>query len=75
MLAIFTVLSPFYVEQSHDKASALTKCLTMRCKSHLERSTAPNETDIIKTSMKALHQNISQRNLNLDVELFTNNPF
>ncbi|PAJ76046.1 hypothetical protein CJF42_02070 [Pseudoalteromonas sp. NBT06-2] len=38
---IFTALPPFYVAQPHDKASALYKCLTIRCKSNLERSTAP----------------------------------
>ncbi len=36
LLVIFTALSPFYVEQPHNKASALTKYLTIRCKSHLE---------------------------------------
>ncbi|PAJ71846.1 hypothetical protein CJF42_24465 [Pseudoalteromonas sp. NBT06-2] len=41
LLSIFTALSPFYVEQPHDKASALYKCPTIRCKSYLERSTAP----------------------------------
>ncbi|PAJ72323.1 hypothetical protein CJF42_21720 [Pseudoalteromonas sp. NBT06-2] len=42
LLGIFTALSPFYVEQPHDKASALYKLQTIRCKSNLERSTAPN---------------------------------
>ncbi|WP_252097627.1 hypothetical protein [Pseudoalteromonas sp. NBT06-2] len=41
LLGIFTALSPFYVEQPHDKAFALYKCPTIRCKSNLERSTAP----------------------------------
>ncbi|PAJ72871.1 hypothetical protein CJF42_18920 [Pseudoalteromonas sp. NBT06-2] len=41
LLGILTALSPFYVEQPHDKASALYKCPTIRCKSNLERSTAP----------------------------------
>ncbi|PAJ75369.1 hypothetical protein CJF42_05200 [Pseudoalteromonas sp. NBT06-2] len=43
LLGIFTALSPFYVEQLHDKASALYKCPTIRCKSNLKRSTAPNK--------------------------------
>ncbi|MDP7591562.1 MAG: hypothetical protein QF552_02485 [Litorilituus sp.] len=54
LLVIFTALSPFYVtlhicslldnagvyypEQPHDKASALCKYQTIRCKSNLERS-------------------------------------
>jgi hypothetical protein len=40
-LGTFTALSPFYVEQPHDKVSALYKCPTIRCKNNLERSTAP----------------------------------
>ncbi|WP_252097564.1 hypothetical protein [Pseudoalteromonas sp. NBT06-2] len=42
LLSIFTALSLFYVEQPHDKASALYKFPTIRCKSNLKRSTAPN---------------------------------
>jgi hypothetical protein len=42
-LVIFTALSPFYVEQPHDKGSALYKCPTNCCKNNLERSTDPNE--------------------------------
>jgi hypothetical protein len=42
LLGIFTALSPFYVEQSHDKGSALYKYLTIRCKNNLERSTDPS---------------------------------
>jgi len=42
LLFIFTALSPFYVEQPHDKGSALYKYPTNRCKSNLERSTDPN---------------------------------
>ncbi|PAJ72349.1 hypothetical protein CJF42_21655 [Pseudoalteromonas sp. NBT06-2] len=42
LLGIFTALPPFYVEQPHDKASALYKFPTIRCKSNLERSAAPN---------------------------------
>ena len=43
LLVIFTVLSPFYVEQPHDKGSALYKYPTYRCKNNLERSTDPNK--------------------------------
>jgi len=43
LLGIFTALSPFYVEQPHDKGSALYKYPTIRCKNNLERSTAPND--------------------------------
>ena len=32
LLVIFTALSPFYVEQPHDKGSALYKYPTNRCK-------------------------------------------
>jgi hypothetical protein len=42
LLVIFTALSPFYVEQPHDKGFALYKYPTNRCKSNLERSTNPN---------------------------------
>ncbi|WP_081428723.1 hypothetical protein [Colwellia psychrerythraea] len=42
LLVIFTALSPFYVEQPHDKGSALYKHPTSRCKNNLERSTDPN---------------------------------
>jgi len=42
LLVIFTALSPFYVEQPHDKGSALYKYPTNRCKNNLERSTDPN---------------------------------
>jgi len=42
LLVIFTALSPFYVEQPHDKGSALYKYPTNRCKSNLESSTDPN---------------------------------
>ncbi|PAJ73422.1 hypothetical protein CJF42_16035 [Pseudoalteromonas sp. NBT06-2] len=45
LLGIFTALSPFYVEQPHDKASTLYKCPTIRCKSNIERSTAPTIKD------------------------------
>jgi hypothetical protein len=41
LLVTFTALSPFYVEQPHDKGSALYKYTTNRCKSNLERSTDP----------------------------------
>jgi len=42
LLVISTALSPFYVEQPHDKGSALYKDPTNCCKSNLERSTSPN---------------------------------
>jgi hypothetical protein len=42
LLGIFTALSPFYVEQPHDKGSALYKYPTIRRKNNLERSTDPN---------------------------------
>ncbi|AAZ28278.1 hypothetical protein CPS_2246 [Colwellia psychrerythraea 34H] len=42
MLAIFTALSPFYVEQPHDKGSALYKYPTNRSKNNLESSTDPS---------------------------------
>ncbi|WP_246128988.1 hypothetical protein [Colwellia demingiae] len=42
LLVIFTALSPFYVEQPHDKASSLYKYPTNSCKNNLERSTDPN---------------------------------
>ncbi|WP_426359817.1 hypothetical protein ACPUVO_06220 [Pseudocolwellia sp. HL-MZ19] len=41
LLVISTALSPFYVEQPHDKGSALYKYLTNCCKNNLERSTRP----------------------------------
>ncbi|PAJ75904.1 hypothetical protein CJF42_02470 [Pseudoalteromonas sp. NBT06-2] len=41
LLGIFTALSPFYVEQPHDKASALYEFRTISCKSNLVRSTSP----------------------------------
>ncbi|AAZ24706.1 hypothetical protein [Colwellia psychrerythraea] len=41
LLDIFTALSPFYVEQPHDKGSALYKYPTNRCKNNLESSTDP----------------------------------
>jgi hypothetical protein len=44
LLVIFTVLSPFYVEQPDDKGSALYKYPINRCKSNIERSTTPNFT-------------------------------
>jgi hypothetical protein len=43
LLVIFTALSPFYVEQPHDKGSALYKYPTKSCKNNLERSTDPKE--------------------------------
>jgi hypothetical protein len=42
LLVIFTALSPFHVEQPHDKGSALYKYPTNRCKNNLEISTAPS---------------------------------
>ena len=42
LLVIFTALSPFYVEQPHDKGSALYKYPTNRCKNNLESSTDPS---------------------------------
>ncbi|AAZ26625.1 hypothetical protein [Colwellia psychrerythraea] len=44
LLNIFTALSPFYVEQPHDKGSALYKYPTKRCKNNLERSTDPSHS-------------------------------
>ncbi|PKH85649.1 hypothetical protein CXF79_20605 [Colwellia sp. Bg11-28] len=41
LLDIFTALSPFYVEQPHDKGSALYKSPTKLCKNNLESSTGP----------------------------------
>ena len=41
LLDIFTALSPFYVEQPHDKSSSLYKYPTNRCKNNLESSTDP----------------------------------
>ena len=48
LLDIFTALSPFYVEQPHDKGFALYKYPTNRCKNNLERSTDPNKKQILK---------------------------
>ncbi|HCM47972.1 MAG TPA: hypothetical protein DIS98_10885 [Colwellia sp.] len=42
LLDIFTALSPFHVEQPHDKGSALYKCPTNSCKNNLKRSTDPH---------------------------------
>jgi len=53
LLVIFTALSPFYVEQPHDKGSTLYKYPTKSCKSNLQRSTAPNI--ISKVCTKACH--------------------
>ncbi|WP_426360546.1 hypothetical protein ACPUVO_07830 [Pseudocolwellia sp. HL-MZ19] len=47
LLVISTALSPFYVEQPHDKGSALYKYLTNCCKNNLERSTRPNTEPFI----------------------------
>ncbi|PKH88129.1 hypothetical protein [Colwellia sp. Bg11-28] len=41
LLVIFTALSHFYVEQPHDKGSALYKYVTKRCKINLESSIDP----------------------------------
>ncbi len=41
LLVIFTALSPFYVGQPYDKASAMTNYPTICCKSYLESSAAP----------------------------------
>jgi len=41
LLGIFTALLPFYVEQPHDKGSALYEYPTNCCKNNLERSTDP----------------------------------
>jgi hypothetical protein len=41
LLAIFTALSLFYVEQPHDKGSALYKYSTNSGQNNLERSTDP----------------------------------
>ncbi|WP_114325500.1 hypothetical protein [Candidatus Colwellia aromaticivorans] len=41
LLIIFTALSLFYVEQPHDKGSALYKYPTNNCKNNLEKSTDP----------------------------------
>jgi len=46
LLIIFTALLPFYVEQPHDKGSALYKCPTNCCKKNLERSTDPKDWKI-----------------------------
>jgi len=46
LLVIFTALSPFDVEQPHNKDSALYKYPTNCCKNNLESSTDPNETKI-----------------------------
>jgi hypothetical protein len=42
LLVIFTALSPFYVEQPHDKGSTLYKYPTDHYKKNLDRSTDPN---------------------------------
>jgi hypothetical protein len=42
LLGIFTALSPFYVEQLHDKGSTLYKYPTIRCKNNLENSIDPS---------------------------------
>jgi hypothetical protein len=54
LLDIFTALSPFYVEQPHDKGSALYKYPTISCKNNLERSTDPSGIDklILKIKIK-----------------------
>jgi len=41
LLVICTALSPFDVEQPHDKGSALYKYPTNSCKNNLERSKDP----------------------------------
>jgi hypothetical protein len=45
LLVIFTALSPLYVEQPHDKSSALYKYPTNRCKtiSKDQQTLIPNE--------------------------------
>jgi hypothetical protein len=47
LLVIFTALSPFYVEQPHDKGSILYKYPTNRCKNNLKRSKAPNRQYVL----------------------------
>ena len=56
LLVIFTALLPFYVEQPHDKGSALYKYPTNCCKNNLERSTDPRiffhgEFNVMKKSL------------------------
>jgi len=41
LLGIFTALSPFYVEQPHDKGSTLYKYPINSCKNNLEMSRDP----------------------------------
>jgi hypothetical protein len=53
-LEIFTALSPFYVEQPHDKGSALYKYPTNYCKNNLERSTDPN-INVVNFDGKTAH--------------------
>jgi len=54
LLVIFTALSPFCVEQPHDKGSALYKYPTNRCKNNLERLTDPNKSIIFILACKSL---------------------
>jgi hypothetical protein len=49
LLVIFTAVSPFYVEQLHDKGSALYKYPTNRCKNNLKRLTDPSLLVLDKT--------------------------
>ncbi|WP_114327031.1 hypothetical protein [Candidatus Colwellia aromaticivorans] len=51
LLVVFTALSPFYVEQPHDKGSALYKHPTNSCKNNIKRSTGPK---LIIFSLKVL---------------------
>ncbi|PKH85133.1 hypothetical protein [Colwellia sp. Bg11-28] len=47
LLVICTALSSFYVEQPHDKGSALYKYPKKRCKNNLERSADPSVSNAI----------------------------
>jgi len=48
LLGISTALSPFYVEQPHDKVSALYNPPKNCCKNNLESSTDPNVINFTK---------------------------
>lgn len=51
LLVIFTALSPFDVEQPHDKGSVLYKYPTNGCKNNLERSTDPNLSGLCDSTL------------------------
>jgi hypothetical protein len=65
LLCIFTALSPFYVEQPHDKGSALYKYTTKSCKNNFERSTGPKVIEATTETLFTFTQDYSIR-LNWD---------